>query len=229
MKTIGLLGGMSWESTAHYYAILNREIARRTGAAHSARVAMLSVDFAEFRGLMEQGDWDMLTRRLCEEAALVEAAGADCLVIATNTMHFAAERIAASVSIPLLHIADVTARAILAAGVPSVGLLGTAFTMEQPFYRERLESAGIGVLVPEPAERASLHRIIFEELVSGEVRPESRAALLAMIEPLRTRGAEGIVLGCTEIMLLIGQDDTDLAVFDTTTIHALAAVDFARG
>jgi aspartate racemase len=188
---------------------------------------MLSVDFAEFRGLMERGDWDLLGRRLGEEAALVEAAGADCLVIATNTMHFAADRIAASVGIPLLHIADATARHILAGGVRRVGLLGTAFTMEQPFYRERLEGFGLETLVPGPEDRAELHRIIFAELVSGIVRPESRAALLAMISPLRARGAEGIVLGCTEIMLLIGQDDTDLPVFDTTTLHAMAAVDFA--
>src|ERR1044072_2568395 len=144
MKTIGLLGGMSCESTAQYYAILNSDVARRAGTAHSARLAMLSVDFAEFRGLMEQGDWDTLARRLCEEAALIEAAGADCLVIAANTMHFAADRIAASGRIPLLPTAAVTARAILAAEVRRIGLLGTAFTMEQPFYRERLEAAGIG-------------------------------------------------------------------------------------
>jgi len=229
MRTIGLLGGMSWESSAHYYAILNREVARRAGTAHSARVAMLSVDFAEFRGLMERGDWELLAERLCEEAVLVEAAGADCLVIATNTMHFAADRIAASIRIPLLHIVDAAARSIVAAGVRRVGLLGTAFTMEQPFYRERLEGFGIEALVPGAEERAELHRIIFEELVSGAIRPESRATLLAMMEPLRARGAEGIILGCTEIMLLIGQDDTDLPVFDTTTLHAMAAVDFALG
>ena len=229
MKTIGLLGGMSWESTAHYYAILNREVAQRAGETHSARIAMLSVDFAEFRGLMERGEWDALARRLGEEAALVEAAGAECLVIATNTMHFAADRIAASIGIPLLHIADAAGRHVVAAGVRRVGLLGTAFTMDQPFYRERLEGLGVEVLVPGAEERAELHRIIFEELVSGIVRPESRAALLAMIEPLRARGAEGVILGCTEIMLLIGQDDTDLPVFDTTTLHAMAAVEFALG
>ncbi len=229
MKTIGLLGGMSWESSAHYYAILNREVQWRTEGAGNARVAMLSVDFAEFKRLMHEGDWDLLGRRLAEEAALVEAAGADCLVIATNTMHFAAERIAAAVSIPVLHIVDVTARAILAAGVRRIGLLGTAFTMEQPFYRERLEGFGIEVLVPEAEAREMLHRIIFDELIAGAIHDASRDAVRAMIERLAVRGAEGAILGCTEIMLLIGQDDVDLPLFDTTTLHAMAAVDFCLG
>lgn len=229
MKMIGLLGGMSWESSAQYYAILNREVQARTGHAHAARCVMLSVDFAEFRALMHCGEWETLARRLGEEAALVERAGADCLVIATNTMHFAAEQIAAAVGIPLLHIVDVTARHIPAAGVRRVGLLGTAFTMEQPFYRERLEYFGLDVLVPEAEEREALHRIIFDELVAGTVHAASRDALVAMIARLAERGAEGVILGCTEIMLLIGQEDVDLPLFDTTTLHALAAVDFALG
>lgn len=229
MKTIGLLGGMSWESSAQYYAILNREVQARTGNVHAARCAMVSVDFAEFRALMHAGEWETLGRRLCEEAALVERAGADCLVVATNTMHFAADRIAAAISIPMLHIVDVTARHIVAAGVPRVGLLGTAFTMEQPFYRERLETFGLEVLVPDAGEREALHRIIFDELVEGAVHDASRDTLAAMIARLAERGAEGVILGCTEIMLLIGQDDVDLPLFDTTTLHARAAVDFALG
>jgi aspartate racemase len=230
MKTIGLLGGMSWESSAQYYAILNREAMRRLGHPHSARSVMLSVDFGEVEQLQHAGEWDALGEMLAADARRVEAAGADCLLLCTNTMHLVADRIAAAVSIPMLHIADPTGAAIRAAGIGRVGLLATGFTMEKPFLRERLTcDFGIEVLVPEAEERAMVHRVIYDELVGGIVRSESKAAYLAAIERLRGRGAEGIILGCTEIMLLIGQDDVDLPVFDTTKLHAVAALDFALG
>lgn len=228
MRTIGLLGGMSWESTAHYYAILNRETMRRLGHPHSARCAMLSLDFGEVAAMQREGRWDALGAMLADGACRLEAAGADCLLICTNTMHCVAERIESATAIPLLHIADTVGAAIRDAGVGTIGLLGTAFTMEQRFYRDRLEQEfGLEVLVPEAEDRAMIHRVIFDELVGGVVRPESKAAYLAAIERLRARGAEGVILGCTEIMMLIGQDDVDLPLFDTTTLHAMAAVDFA--
>jgi aspartate racemase len=230
MKTIGLLGGMSWESSAQYYAILNREAMRRLGHPRSAKSVMLSVDFGEVERMQHHGEWDALGTMLADAARALEAAGADCVVLCTNTMHLVADRIAGAVSIPMLHIADPTGAAIRAAGLTRVGLLATGFTMEKAFYRERLEREhGLEVLVPEADERAMVHRVIYDELVGGVVRSESRAAYLAVVESLRARGAEGIILGCTEIMLLIGQADTDLPVFDTTTLHALAAVDFALG
>lgn len=230
MKTIGLLGGMSWESSAQYYAILNREAMRRLGHPHSARTVMLSVDFGEIERLQHAGEWDRLGEMLAADALRVEAAGADCLILCTNTMHLIANRIAAALTIPMLHIADPTGAAIRAAGLSRVGLLATGFTMEMPFLRERLERAhGIEVLVPEAEDRAVIHRVIYDELIGGIVRSESKAAYLAAVERLRARGAEGILLGCTEIMLLIGQDDLDLPVFDTTTLHAIAALDFALG
>jgi len=221
---------MSWESSAQYYAILNREAMRRLGHPHSARTLMLSVDFGAIERLQHLGQWDALGVMLADEARRLEAGGADCLILCTNTMHLVADRIQAAVGIPMLHIADPTGAAIRGAGITRIGLLGTAFTMEQPFYRDRLaREFGLEVLVPDAEERAAIHRVIYDELIGGIVRPESRAAYLAVIARLRARGAEGIILGCTEIMLLIGQDDVDLPVFDTTTLHAMAAVDFALG
>jgi aspartate racemase len=227
MKTIGLLGGMSWESSAQYYAIINRETMRRLGHPHSARLLLLSLDFGEIARLQRAGEWERLGAMLADEARRIEAAGADCLLICTNTMHLLADTIAEAVSIPLLHIADAAGEAIHEEGLARVGLLGTAFTMEQPFYRERLARFGLEVIVPEADEREMIHRVIYDELIGGVIRPASRDAYLAVIERLRERGAEGVILGCTEIMLLIGQDDVDLPLFDTTTLHAMAAVDFA--
>jgi aspartate racemase len=230
MKTIGLLGGMSWESSAQYYAILNREAMRRLGAPHSARTVMLSVDFGEVERLQHRGEWEALSKMLAADARHIEAAGADCLLLCTNTMHLVTDTVAAAVSIPMLHIADPTGEAIRTAGLRRVGLLATAFTMEKPFLRDRLAANfDLDVIVPEAEERAEIHRVICDELVAGVVRPESRALYLAAIERLHSRGAEGVILGCTEIMLLIRQDDLALPVFDTTTLHAMAAVDFALG
>lgn len=228
MKTIGLLGGMSWESSAHYYAILNRETMRRLGHPHSARCVMLSVDFGEVERLQRAGDWDALAAMLAADAARVEAAGAECLLLCTNTMHLVADAISAAVSIPLLHIADATGEAVRAAGIARVGLLGTAFTMEKPFYRERLsERFGLEVLVPEAEDRATVHRIIYDELVAGTIRDESREAYRAVIARLIAQGARGIILGCTEIGLLVGEGDCAVPLFDTTRLHAMAGVDFA--
>jgi len=230
MKTIGLLGGMSWESSAQYYAIINRAVMARLGHPHSARVLMLSVDFGEVERLQHAGEWDALGAMLAGEARRLEAGGADCILLCTNTMHLHADDVTAAVSIPLLHIGDSTGKAIRAAGLTRVGLLGTAFTMEKPFYRERLQREfGLDVLIPDEAERALVHRVIYDELVGGAVRDESRAAYLAVIGRLRERGAEGIILGCTEIMLLIGPNDVDIPLFDTTRLHALDGVDFALG
>lgn len=225
MKTIGLIGGMSWESSAEYYRIINREAQRRLGGAHSARSLMLSVDFGEIERLQHAGDWDALTAGMIAAARALERGGADFVVLCTNTMHRMADEMAAAVSIPLLHIVDPTAEALKAAGATRVGLLGTAFTMEQDFYKGRLADHGLEVLVPEPEDRATVHRIIYEELVKGEVREPSRAAYRDIIARLIAAGAEAIVLGCTEIMLLVRPEDSEVPLFDTTTLHALAAVD----
>ena len=228
MRTLGLLGGMSWESSAHYYRILNEEVRRRMGASHSAACLLLSVDFAEIAALQHAGDWAALGLRLQAHARQLAAGGAEALVLCTNTMHCLAAEIEAATALPLLHIADPTGAAIQARGLRTVGLLGTAFTMEQAFYRERLTTRfGLEVLVPEVDARQIVHRIIYEELVRGEVRAESRAAYRAIIAELVGRGAEGIVLGCTEIMLLVDQGDSAVPLFDTTRLHALAAVDWA--
>jgi aspartate racemase len=228
VKTIGLIGGMSWESSAEYYRILNRAVRTRLGGHHSARTLMLSVDFAEIAARQHDGDWDALSDMMVAEARRVEAGGANMLLICTNTMHFAADAVQAAIGIPLLHIGDVVAAAIRAAGFTRVGLLGTAFTMEKPFYRERI-ATGIGgaVIVPSDEDRATVHRIIYGELVSGTVRAESRAAYRAIIARLIDGGAQAIILGCTEIMLLVGDDDSAVPLFDTTTLHAMAAVEAA--
>lgn len=227
MKRIGLIGGMSWESTAQYYAIINREVRQRLGGAHSAESLIYSVDFGEIEQLQRNGDWASLTVRMIDAAKRLEAGGADFVMICTNTMHLMADDVAAAIGIPLLHVVDPAAAAIVGAGLTRVGLLGTAFTMEKAFYRDRLAAAGFDVLVPGDTDRREIHRVIYEELVAGRIEPVSRAAYREAIARLVDRGAEAIVLGCTEIMLLIDQSDSTVPLFDTTTLHALAAVDLA--
>ena len=227
MRTIGLLGGMSWESTAVYYRLANELVRERLGGLHSARLLLMSVDFAEIEELQTSGDWDRAGALLAEEARRLELAGADLLVLCTNTMHKVAPQVEDAVSIPLLHLGDVTARAVLASGLRTVGLLGTDFTMSQAFYRERLESHGLSVIVPSAEDRALVHRVIYDELCLGLVRPESRAAYVGVVSRLVEAGAEGVILGCTEIELLIGPGDVAVPVFPTTRLHVEAAVDAA--
>ncbi|WP_033823818.1 aspartate/glutamate racemase family protein [Kitasatospora sp. MBT63] len=227
MRTIGLLGGMSWESTAEYYRLLNVLTRERLGGLHSAKCVLYSVDFAEIERLQVAGRWAEAGEVLAAAARSLEAAGADLLLICTNTMHKVADQVAAAVDVPLLHLADTTAEAVLAAGLRKVGLLGTAFTMEQDFYRDRLAGLGLEVLVPDAAGRAEVHRVIYEELCRGVVREESRAAYQRVIADLVAAGAEGIVLGCTEIELLIGPEHSPVPVFATTSLHARAAVERA--
>jgi aspartate racemase len=230
MRIIGLLGGMSWESTETYYRLINETVRERLSALHSAELVLYSVDFEPLEQMQHRGDWYGAARTLAGAAARVEAAGAGCLVLCTNTMHKLAPQIERAIGIPLLHIADATAREILAAGISTVGLLGTRFTMEQEFYRGRLvERYGIDVLIPNDAEREAVHRVIYDELCAGEIREASRAEYVTIIEALAARGAEAVVLGCTEIPLLVGSGDSPVPVFDTTAIHARRAVDWALG
>ncbi|MGY1603635.1 aspartate/glutamate racemase family protein [Geodermatophilus sp. SYSU D00815] len=224
VRTIGLLGGMSWESSALYYRLLNEAVRERLGGLHSARCVLLSVDFAEIERLQVAGDWDRAGQLLAADAKAVEAAGADVVLLCTNTMHRVADALTDVLAVPLLHIGDVTADAVRAAGIGRIGLLGTAFTMEQPFLVDRLAAHGLEVLVPEAADRAEVHRIIYEELCLGVVREESRQAYREVVDRLAGRGAEGVVLGCTEIELLVGAGDVDLPVFPTTQLHVEAAV-----
>jgi aspartate racemase len=225
---IGLIGGMSWESSAEYYRIINQEVRNRLGGVHSARSLMLSVDFGEIERLQHQGAWDELTTRMVDAATRLQRGGADFVLLCTNTMHLMADAVAAAIDIPLLHIADPTAERIKAAGFQKVGLLGTAFTMEQDFYKGRLEKVfGLEVLIPDAADRRVVHDVIYRELVVGEIRPESRMAYREVIARLIARGAQSIILGCTEIMLLVSDEDSAVPLFDTTTIHAIAAVDRA--
>jgi aspartate racemase len=224
MKIIGLIGGMSWESTAVYYRLLNEEIRERLGGLHSAKCVLYSVDFAEIEQLQVTGRWDEAGEVLADAARSLEAAGAGLLLICTNTMHKVADQVMAAVDIPLLHLADATAAAVRTAGLRRVGLLGTAFTMEQDFYRDRLAAGGLEVLVPDADDRAVVHRVIYEELCLGTVREESRAAYIDVIGRLVASGAEGIILGCTEIELLIGPEHSVVPVFATTRLHAEAAV-----
>ena len=224
MKTIGLLGGMSWESTELYYRLINEETKRVRGGLHSAPIAMVSVDFQAIEALQHDGDWAAAGAVLAENARQVEAAGADFLLICTNTMHKVADAIAAAIGIPLLHIADATAEAVLASGATTVGLLGTRFTMEQEFYTGRLQQHGIRVLVPPEPDRQIVHRVIYEELCRGEVRPESRDEYVRVIDALKRDGADAVVEGCTEIGLLVEQQHTPVPLFDTTRLHAHAAV-----
>jgi aspartate racemase len=228
MRTIGLIGGMSWESSIEYYRIVNEAARARLGGLHSARSLMYTVDFAEIERLQHAGDWDAAAEILADAAQRLERGGADCVVLCTNTMHKIADAIQARTALPLLHIADPTAAKIRAAGVGTVGLLGTRFTMEQDFYRARLtDRHGLAVLVPNEDERAMVHRVIYEELCLGVIEPESRAEYLRVIDGLVARGAEAVILGCTEITLLIRPSDTAVPLFDTTAIHAEAAVDWA--
>ncbi|GAA3080401.1 aspartate/glutamate racemase family protein [Streptomyces rectiviolaceus] len=227
MKTIGLLGGMSWESSAEYYRLLNELVRERLGGLHSARCVLYSVDFAEIEELQVAGEWEQAGEVLAQAAKGVEAAGADLVLICTNTMHKVADQVQGALSVPLLHLADATADAVLDAGVRRVGLLGTAFTMEQDFYRERLAARGLDVLVPGAEGRALVHRVIYEELCLGVVREESRAGYQRVIGDLVREGAEGVILGCTEIELLIGQEHSPVPVFPTTRLHAEAAVEAA--
>lgn len=230
MRTIGLIGGMSWESTLPYYRRINQLVQERLGGLHSARLVLVSVDFAEIEVLQTAGEWDEAGRQLAQAARSLEAAGAECVVLATNTMHKVADAIESAVGIPLLHIADTVAAAITREGLRTVGLLGTRFTMEQDFYRARLaESFGLSVLVPEAEEREMVNRVIYEELCCGIASDTSRAAFRDIIGRLVARGAEGIVLGCTEIPLLVSAADVPVPVFDTGELHAIAAVDFAFG
>lgn len=224
MLTIGLLGGMSWESTVPYYRTVNEVVKARLGGLHSAKVVLVSVDFAEIERLQHAGDWAAAGEMLAGSARALEAAGAECVVLCTNTMHKVADAIEAAVDIPLLHIADPTAAAVRAAGLRTVGLLGTRFTMEQEFYVGRLQRQhGLAVLTPSSEDRALVHRVIYEELVLGRVLEPSRAAYRRVIKDLVARGAEGVILGCTEISMLVGPSDARVPLFDTTALHATAA------
>lgn len=228
MKVIGLIGGMSWESSAHYYRIINQETRGRLGGVHSARSLMWSVDFGEIERLQHEGRWEELTAEMIDAVRRLERGGADFIVLCTNTMHRMAGEIEAAVAIPLLHIADPTAERIKGAGFTRVGLLGTGFTMEQDFYKGRLrDKHGLEVLVPEADDRRTVHEIIYKELVAGVVREESRDAYRAVIARLIERGAQAIILGCTEIMILVRPEDSAAPLFDTTEIHAVAAVERA--
>jgi aspartate racemase len=228
LKTIGLLGGMSWESSAHYYRIINQETRRRLGGVHSAQSLMHSVDFGEIERLQHQGEWDRLRDILIEGAKRLEGGGADFFILCTNTMHKLADELQRSVSIPFLHIVDPTARKIVSEGYTSVGLLGTAFTMEQEFYKGRLaKQYGLEVLVPDDLGRKVVHDVIYNELVAGKVEHSSRERYSAIITDMVERGAQAIILGCTEIMMLVSPADSPVPVFDTTEIHAISAVDLA--
>ncbi|MBB3231285.1 aspartate/glutamate racemase family protein [Halomonas stenophila] len=229
MQTIGLIGGMSWESTQTYYRLINQQVRNRLGGLHSARLVLYSVDFAEIEPLQQRGDWDAAAEILGSAAQAVEAAGADFLVLCTNTMHKVAPQIERVVQAPLLHIADATASVLASDGVTCVGLLGTRFTMEQAFYRERLEARGIEVLVPDAAQREVIHAVIFQELCQGVIKPESKVAYLEVVDSLAQRGAQGVILGCTEMGLLIQAGDTAVTLYDTTEIHAGQAVRLALG
>lgn len=227
MKRIGLLGGMSWESSIEYERIINEEVRARLGGVHSADLIVRSYDFAVIEQMQEQGKWEEAGQLLAADARMLEAAGAEVILLCTNTMHRVAGVIEASLSVPFLHLADATAAAVVEAGVSTVALLGTRYTMEQDFYRERLETYGLQVLVPDEPDRTMIHNVIFSELVRGVVGSESKVRYLAAIDRLRERGAEGVIAGCTEIELLVAPGDVDCPYFPTTRLHALAAVDLA--
>lgn len=229
MKTIGMIGGMSWESSAVYYEIMNRTVKEKLGGHHSCKCLMYSVDFAEIEQLQSAGDWDRLTGIMIDAARCLERGGAELLVICTNTMHKMAPDIEQAVKIPLLHIVDAVADRIREFGLVKVALLGTRYTMEQDFYKGRLIGQGIDVIIPDEPGIETVHRIIYDELVHGIIRDESRQAFGTIIQQLATRGAQGIVLGCTEIPLLVKQSDCPIPVFDTTAIHAMRAVEAVIG
>ncbi|BCW88214.1 L-aspartate/glutamate-specific racemase [Alphaproteobacteria bacterium SO-S41] len=227
MKLIGLIGGLSWESSAAYYALINRAAQQRLGGVHSARSLMASLDFGAVEKLQAAGDWDGASAMVVEAAKSLEAGGAELLVICSNTMSIASEAVAAACKTPLLHIADATAAPILAAGHRKVGLLGTAFTMEMSFLKDRLAAQGLDILIPGPEDRATVHRVIYDELIKGIIAPASREAYLGVIGRLAAAGAEAVILGCTEIGLLIDQSMTAIPLFDTMALHAIAALDRA--
>jgi len=228
MRRIGLLGGMSWESTALYYQQINELVKEKLGRLHSAQIAMISVDFQEIEDLQQKGNWDQAGKILSQAAVQIEAAGADFLLICTNTMHKVAPQIEAAIGIPLLHIADATADEIRKQGLKSIGLLGTRFTMEQEFYAGRLTAKhGLQVLIPPKEDRLIVHRVIYEELVLGIVKEDSRRTFLRIMDDLRARGAQGVIEGCTEIVMLVQQKHTGIPLFDTTAIHAQKAVEIA--
>lgn len=227
MKTVGLIGGMSWESTLSYYKSINQGVKKQLGGLHSAKLVLFSVDFDEIEKLQHQGKWQETADILSEAAQSIEKAGADFFIICTNTMHKVAEQVQNSVNIPLLHIADATAQELLAHNIAKVGLLGTAFTMEQDFYKGRLtEKFGIEVLVPNAEQRAQVHQIIYQELCLGQIKAESKSVYLDIVNDLHQQGCEAVILGCTELALLIQQSDTKFPLFDTTQIHAESAVAF---
>ena len=228
MRTIGLLGGMSWESSALYYRWINEGIKRRLGGLHSAKIAMLSVDFEEIETLQRQADWSQAAIRLARAAQDIQAAGADFLLICTNTMHIVADQIQAAIDIPILHLADATAERIVADQIDRVGLLGTRFTMQESFYKDRLRDRfGLDVIVPNEAEREIIHRVIYDELCLGKINDSSRKEYLKIIDHLRAQGAQCVIEGCTEITLLVDQRHTEVPLYDTTAIHAAAAVERA--
>ena len=227
VKKIGLLGGMSWESTALYYSLLNELVHERLGGHHSARCLVSSVDFAPIEEMQRAGDWDAAGDLLAEESRLLENAGAELLLLGTNTMHKVANRIEQATTIPFIHLADVTARAVVAAGLESVAFLGTGFSMRETFHTDRIAGHGLQVTVPAADEQQVVHDVIYDELVHGIVREESRTAYRRIIDSLVHRGAQGVILGCTEIELLIGQDDCPVPAFPTTRLHVEAAVDLA--
>lgn len=227
MKTIGLLGGMSWESTVGYYQVMNEGVKARLGGLHSAKILMYSVDFAELREFMLTCDWASIGKHLIDAARTLEQGGADMIVIGTNTMHKVAPQIQAAVSVPVVHVADATADAVRELGFSSVGLLGTLFTMEDDFYTGRLKDHGLEVLVPNAEDRQLVDRVIFDELCKGVLEGASRTEYLRIIEEMASRGAQAIILGCTEIGMLVRSDDTDIPTLDTCKIHAAKAVDTA--
>ncbi|KPF87610.1 hypothetical protein IP70_01785 [alpha proteobacterium AAP38] len=229
MRRIGIIGGMSWESTQLYYRLINERVRAVQGGLSSAPLLIHSVDFAPVAAMQAAGDWDGLTAMMVGAARDLTAAGAEALAIATNTMHKMADEVVAATGLPLIHIADVTAATIRAAGLSRVALLATRFTMEQDFYRARLSAGGLDILTPEEADRTEVHRVIYEELCRGQVKDSSRDSYRRIIAGLRAAGAQGVILGCTEITMLIGPPDTDLPLFDTTTIHAAAIADWAMG
>ncbi|MDH3606576.1 MAG: aspartate/glutamate racemase family protein [Acidimicrobiia bacterium] len=227
MKTIGLLGGMSWESSIEYERLINTEVRRRLGGTHSADLIIRSYDFAAIEGLQERGEWDGAGRLLAADAARLESAGADLIVLCTNTMHILAPVIEAAITVPFLHIADATAAAIHRAEITRIALLGTRYTMEQDFYRGRLEELGLDVRVPGDDDRTLVHDVIYNELVQGEVHDDSRRRFVELIERMVGEGAEGVIAGCTEIELLVRPEDVDCPYFPTTSLHAMAAVEAA--
>ncbi|MCO5386416.1 MAG: aspartate/glutamate racemase family protein [Desulfosporosinus sp.] len=227
MKTIGLIGGMSWESSSEYYRIINEEVKNRLGGLHSAKCVLYSVDFEEIEICQRNGEWGKAAQILANAARSLEKAGADFIVICTNTMHKIADDIQAGISIPLLHIADITAEQVLLNGIKTVGLLGTRYTMEQDFYKSRIENQSIKVLIPKETDREIVNTVIYKELCLGQIIDSSRVSYKRIIEDLIKQGAEGIILGCTEIGLLVKSEDSTVPLYDTTLIHAIGAVNFS--